>query len=62
MIDGGILLMVLGAIGMGVLPIDAALAHRRWVKDIPNRAPLRKAFPIVKPDPALTSILTDPTT
>lgn len=57
MIDGGLFMMVLGAIGMGVIPIEAALAHRRWVKSIPTRAPIAQAFPIVPPDPAVEQIV-----
>lgn len=57
MIDGGILLMVLGAVCMAVGPLDAALAHRRWVKTIPERAPVRDAFPVVHPDPTLNAVI-----
>ena len=57
MIDGGLLLMILGALGMGVVPIEAALAHRRWVKSLPHLAPWLKGIPFAPPDPALERIL-----
>jgi hypothetical protein len=56
-IDGGLLLMLLGALGMGIVPIEAALAHRRWVKSLQHAAPWLKAIPIVPPDSELDRII-----
>ncbi len=57
MIDGGLILVMLGALGMGIVPIEAAFAHRRWVKSIQHAAHWLKGIPVVAPDPALDRIV-----
>ncbi len=57
MIDGGLILMILGVLGMGIVPIEAALAHRRWVKSMQHAAHWLNGIPVVPSDPALDRIV-----
>jgi hypothetical protein len=56
-IDGGLILMMLGALGMGIGPIEAAFAHRRWMKSMQHAAQWLNRIPVVAPDPTLDRII-----
>jgi hypothetical protein len=56
-IDGGLILMMLGALGMGIGPIEAAFAHRRWIKSMQHAAHWLNGIPVVPSDPALDRMI-----
>jgi hypothetical protein len=53
MIDGGIIVMLLGALTLAVAPAERMLAARRWVRTGYIEPALRHAFPPPPPEQRL---------
>jgi hypothetical protein len=53
MIDGGILVMLLGALTLAIAPAERMLAARRWVRTEYLEPALRQAFPPPPPEQRL---------
>lgn len=45
MIDGGIIVMLMGALALAIAPAERAFAHRRWIRTEIIEPALRRAFP-----------------
>lgn len=50
MIDGGVIVMLIGALVLAIGPAERALANRRWIRTEFIEPALRRAFP--PPPPA----------
>ena len=46
MIDGGLILMLIGALALATVPAEQILAGRRWVRTEMIEPALRQAFPL----------------
>lgn len=46
MIDGGLILMLIGALALAAVPTEQVLAGRRWVRTELIEPALRQAFPL----------------
>lgn len=46
MIDGGLILMLIGALTLAAVPTEQVLAGRRWVRTELIEPALRQAFPL----------------
>lgn len=57
MIDGGLLLIMLGAIALVVIPLQDAIAYRRWARTATIGQTLRAAVPMAEPTPALDRLV-----
>lgn len=50
MIDGGLIVMLIGALALAIAPFERVIANRRWVRTELIEPALRRAFP--PPPPA----------
>jgi LPS O-antigen subunit length determinant protein (WzzB/FepE family) len=50
MIDGGIVIMLIGALTLAIAPAERLIATRRWVRTAYIEPALRQAFPTPPPE------------
>ena len=53
MIDGGLIVMLIGALALAIGPFERVLANRRWVRTELIEPALRNAFPPPPPEQRL---------
>ena len=57
MIDGGLIMMLVGALALAIGPIERVLANRRWVRTELVEPVLRRAFPPPPPKQDLERLI-----
>lgn len=57
MIDGGLIVMLIGALALAIGPAERVLANRRWVRTELIEPALRRAFPPPPPEQKLERLI-----